>query len=80
MSIDKSIDESHHPIDILFLGSHNSHRERVQRMFQKLASKEDLRIDFHFQYDSFDFVRENLIDQAKVSSALQPSSPILRSS
>lgn len=80
MSNDNSIDESHHPIDILFLGSHNTHRERVKLMFQKLASEEDLRIDFHFQYDGFDFVRENLIDQAKVSPTLHPSPHSHRSS
>jgi hypothetical protein len=61
-----SNDESYHPIDILFLGSHNAHREKVQRMFQKLAVEEQIRADFYFKYDTFDFVRENLIDQAKV--------------
>jgi hypothetical protein len=66
---------SHQPIDILFLGSHNSHREKVHKMFLNLEKEENLKIRFYFQYDAFDFARETLIDQAKVGSLPLPPSP-----
>jgi hypothetical protein len=82
--VSKSIDDnqmlketqvnSHQPIDILFLGSHNSHREKVHQMFLKLAEEEELNVGFYFRYDAFDFARETLIDQAKVLLSLSLSS------
>ncbi len=54
------------PIDILFYGSLNPHREKVWKMFEKLAQENNLRIEFHLDYKAFGFVKETLIDQAKV--------------
>lgn len=58
--------DSHQPIDILFLGSYNLHREIIRQKFLQLSRDYNIRVDFHFQYDAFEFARENLIDQAKV--------------
>ncbi len=54
------------PIDILFYGNTNPHREKVWKMFEKLAQEHHLRIEFHLNYKAFGFIKESLIDQAKV--------------
>lgn len=55
------------PIDILFYGSSNPHRERIKLQFDQLAALLDLRVEFHLDYGAFDLERDSLVERSKVS-------------
>ena len=54
------------PIDILFYGSSNPHRERLKQIFDELAALLDLRVEFHLDYGAFDLERDSLVERSKV--------------
>ena len=58
--------DSMRPIDILFFGSSNPHRNDVYESFQSLAEDHGLNIKFFMDYSFFGHERELAIHQAKV--------------
>lgn len=57
------------PIDILFYGNSNEHREALFTEFTSMAKSNNLRIEFKMSYNLFGSHKESLIDQAKVRQA-----------
>jgi hypothetical protein len=58
--------DSMRPIDLLFFGSSNAHRDEVHESFRQAAAQHNLRIAFFMDYDFFGAERELAIQQAKV--------------
>jgi hypothetical protein len=58
--------DSSRPIDVLFYGSSNPHREELRKEFQQIAAENNLRVLFRLDYDVFDLVRDSLVEQSKV--------------
>jgi len=54
------------PIDLLFFGSSNPHRETMHEKFQQLAKEHNLHIVFFMDYAFFGPERELAIQQAKI--------------
>lgn len=82
LGVDVTVDHKDlsRPIDILFYGYQNPHREKVRKMFEKLAEENDLHIRFYLNYTAFGLVKETLIDQAKVSRTFLVLSLMIHSS
>jgi hypothetical protein len=54
------------PIDVLFFGSSNPHRDSVHDHFRQLAQENNLNVVFFMDYDFFGNERELAIQQAKI--------------
>lgn len=64
-TIDK-ISQKHQPIDILFFGNSNPHRESVRDEFMRAAKEMNWRVEFYMDYSLFGSKRDILIDLSKV--------------
>lgn len=54
------------PIDILFFGASNPHRDYVHKLFRQLAEEKKLNVKFYFDYAFFGVERELAIQQSKI--------------
>ena len=54
------------PIDVLFYGSENEHRNNMLEVFTRLGSEHGLRIEFAMNYSLFGSHLESAVDQSKV--------------
>ena len=54
------------PIDILFFGSSNAHRDAVYDQFKQLAAEHHIHISFYMDYAFFGAEREVAIQQSKI--------------
>ena len=67
------------PIDVLFYGGKNPHREQVKRIIErKLVEEHGLRVVFAMDYNLFGIAREVAIENAKVCLIYVFDSIILR--
>jgi hypothetical protein len=60
--------DANRPIDILFFGNTNRHRQAVYADFLKLGKKHNLNIQFHMTYGLFGSHLDLQINRAKVNA------------
>ena len=61
-----NVSRKHQPIDILFFGNSNPHRDRVREEFERMAQIMNWRVEFHTDYTLFGSKRDIMIDLSKV--------------